>query len=587
MKIIKSVRIENFRSFSKIGEVLHPQDLNIIVGKNDIGKSNFLKALNLFFNGETEIGNLFRFVDDYSKYATVAKKKAKEIKIEITFNTPDRFKNKENLVWTKVWREEGLFKDTLLDENRKEPEKRNGAPQWVRKIHYNYVPAIRGNEYFNYLMGELHDVLGEIDPTAFNLASSSFIDGLKSQVDSLSNEINNTLGYTSTISVPSNFKQLFATLDFSLDKDAVSVSLNKRGDGIKAQHIPVILKFVSNLRKSTINKGVIASEAIWGFEEPENNLEMAKAFELAKVFFGFASDLQIFVNTHSPAFYTLTEESDEVVNLYLAQMDLKENKGTKLKQLKRTDENIIHEEIGILPIISTKIKEAVEFKKEADELRRKVDALAKPALIMEGKTDVKIVNTAWEKLNAGIAIPIDLIEASNSVANGGNGGAGMLKKTIETIRPDGKVCIAMFDRDHEGIKEYNSLSNDFTNKEILGYEVKNHNNGKAFAFMLPVVKDDEQTEKFGEAENLAIEFYFDEADFRKEVDGEKLQLEKDIIIKKSGTGKEIGREENDSIYYLKIRNNKTVFAEKIVLTLDVNAFRRFKIIFDIIEKILE
>ena len=47
MKAIKSVEINNFRSIVKLN-VGALNRLNIIVGKNDIGKSNFLKALNLF-----------------------------------------------------------------------------------------------------------------------------------------------------------------------------------------------------------------------------------------------------------------------------------------------------------------------------------------------------------------------------------------------------------------------------------------------------------------------------------------------------------------------------------------------------------
>ena len=46
--IIREIRIKNFRS---IVEATIPLDnFNIFVGLNDCGKSNVLKALNLFFN---------------------------------------------------------------------------------------------------------------------------------------------------------------------------------------------------------------------------------------------------------------------------------------------------------------------------------------------------------------------------------------------------------------------------------------------------------------------------------------------------------------------------------------------------------
>ena len=45
---IKEIRIRNFRSIVKADIQL--SDLTLFVGLNDVGKSNVLKALNLFFN---------------------------------------------------------------------------------------------------------------------------------------------------------------------------------------------------------------------------------------------------------------------------------------------------------------------------------------------------------------------------------------------------------------------------------------------------------------------------------------------------------------------------------------------------------
>lgn len=78
---IKQIRIKNFRSIVDLD--INVDKMNIFVGLNDAGKSNILKALNLFFNNETEPGCAFDFETDYSKYAPVRKKKAKEIEISI------------------------------------------------------------------------------------------------------------------------------------------------------------------------------------------------------------------------------------------------------------------------------------------------------------------------------------------------------------------------------------------------------------------------------------------------------------------------------------------------------------------------
>ena len=46
---------------------------------------------------------------------------------------------------------------------------------------------------------------------------------------------------------------------------------------------------------------------IWGYEEPENNLEMLAAFNLAKDFIDYSKEIQILLTTHSPGFYNLKE----------------------------------------------------------------------------------------------------------------------------------------------------------------------------------------------------------------------------------------------------------------------------------------
>lgn len=56
---IRRIEITNFRSIQKI--VIDSARLQIIVGNNDAGKSNILRALNLFFNSQTNPENLLIF----------------------------------------------------------------------------------------------------------------------------------------------------------------------------------------------------------------------------------------------------------------------------------------------------------------------------------------------------------------------------------------------------------------------------------------------------------------------------------------------------------------------------------------------
>ncbi len=52
MPKIRRIKIKNFRSIRNLD--IEVTDLATFVGDNDSGKSNILKALNLFFNDVTE-----------------------------------------------------------------------------------------------------------------------------------------------------------------------------------------------------------------------------------------------------------------------------------------------------------------------------------------------------------------------------------------------------------------------------------------------------------------------------------------------------------------------------------------------------
>ena len=76
----------------------------------------------------------------------------------------------------------------------------------------------------------------------------------------------------------------------------------QRGDGVQVRHIPEILAFLSDRGSEDYH--------IWGFEEPENSLELAAAIHEANRFLEFSksSNKQIFLTSHSPAFFRLDQD---------------------------------------------------------------------------------------------------------------------------------------------------------------------------------------------------------------------------------------------------------------------------------------
>lgn len=111
MITIPRVHVKNFRSL--VDETIELSDYNFFVGKNDSGKSNVLKALNLFFNNKTDFNTPYDFDCDYSKFAKRGAKQAREITISLDIVIPDTFMEKGVKTWTKVWRAEGVHSDNF------------------------------------------------------------------------------------------------------------------------------------------------------------------------------------------------------------------------------------------------------------------------------------------------------------------------------------------------------------------------------------------------------------------------------------------------------------------------------------------
>ena len=62
---IEKIEIQYFRSIYH-ETISGLERLNVFSGRNDVGKSNILKALNLFFNNETDAGVPFDFLENFN-----------------------------------------------------------------------------------------------------------------------------------------------------------------------------------------------------------------------------------------------------------------------------------------------------------------------------------------------------------------------------------------------------------------------------------------------------------------------------------------------------------------------------------------
>lgn len=65
MKLIRSIEIKYFRSVHSM-RIDKFGDMTVLSGRNDVGKSNILRAMNLFFNSQTDLDTPLSFERDFN-----------------------------------------------------------------------------------------------------------------------------------------------------------------------------------------------------------------------------------------------------------------------------------------------------------------------------------------------------------------------------------------------------------------------------------------------------------------------------------------------------------------------------------------
>ena len=313
---INKIRIRNFRSIRDL--TLSPKDMSILVGKNDTGKSNIMRALNLFFNGSATHEEPFDFDCDHNVHNEPIKK-AKQIVIRLEIQLPSSYrpKNGDFIIWEKCWRAEGLKYSKRYQKNGKDLPPRSRVGTLLDRIKFMYVPAIRDSGYFSHLQTMIYSTISDVWGERLHASSKNFEVAISDEIKELISEISSVIKIDSQLTLPKDMGTIFSNLEFRDGKSGILLS--SRGDGVKAQHIPLILSFIAKIMHNSPSMSYsIPYNIIWGYEEPENSLELSSCVTLADKFLEISKGediCQIFVTTHSPVFYNITaqdtSESDD------------------------------------------------------------------------------------------------------------------------------------------------------------------------------------------------------------------------------------------------------------------------------------
>jgi len=340
---IENIEIKYFRSIYSM-QIKGLKDLCVLSGKNDCGKSNVLKALNLFFNNETDWQTSLNFSNDFSfrRLEEVRKETIKGrqfVRVRVNFLRGNRSEQSlpEKFSVTKTW-----YRDSLNPEIKSSIERQfkqgkvqtqswsraqAGLQRYLNKMRFEYIPAVKDRNFFVYLLGLLQDTIlqKKSGGSSINKSVNALNEAVEQGALILNKEFERVCGIQTNIKLPQELAILFRAFSVKTKSGNADIPLVMRGDGIQVRFLSSLLHYVALNSKLTY---------LWGFEEPENCLEHSLATKLAKELQGtYSKESQIFITSHSPAFiglenknvsaYRIFSSEDGTASIPLAPLDEK------------------------------------------------------------------------------------------------------------------------------------------------------------------------------------------------------------------------------------------------------------------------
>jgi len=472
MRVIEKIEIKSFRSFGNRKQsktqITKIEDLNIFSGANDSGKSNVLRALNLFFNKRTNLTSFLDFESDFFKRENPDDDdiKQEQITIKLTFiNSKNKGANLKNKEYTRLperfwvsrkWLKSSEFSSYQQDDGVKisfKAEKKNNwqdfyeedkktlksnvranlskqLTDFLASIQYHYVPAIKDKDYFSHLYGELQQTLLKEESSDVNEHKGKFQTSIQHSTENLMSEFksvvnNEKLNISAVFELP-DLIDLFKTLSVQTGK----VNLLYRGDGIQAKLIPEILNFIATkeiqIKPSQIKKGEKPKRYfIWGFEEPENSYEYKNAQLLAERFKSvFTDKAQIFLTTHSFNFLSIEGDNVSTYRVWKDE-DVESSKVTKIKKELHgkfsfedkdleSDSDRLNEELGVFQLNQDLEHLFIEAENKKKEYLDKANSIGKPVIYTEGN-NITYIKAAKEFFAPDLDIDIESLGGKTDI----------------------------------------------------------------------------------------------------------------------------------------------------------------------------
>jgi hypothetical protein len=320
MQLIRNVRIRGFRSIQS-GDLNELGQLTALVGKNSSGKSNVLRALNLFFNGTVDGQSPVNFTRDH--HDEPVKRRKKEIAVEVDFDLPTTFRPRKELAGISTWGNSFTIRKLWeLDQRRNPvevlsvtaggmtiPNAEELARQFLALFTYRYVPnrsipaqflkdesqAI-ADSIFMRMKGDKHAAALF---KSFGAAATRMLSSVSQALE----ETGSPLKSPSLVTAESIGEMLSMRGFQAVGPHGGPVQDEDWGSGHQAFFLYLILHLIDTnyARFWGWKQGTI-----WGLEEPESGLHRDLETRLADQIRSWALDersrLQVIQTTHSPVF---------------------------------------------------------------------------------------------------------------------------------------------------------------------------------------------------------------------------------------------------------------------------------------------
>lgn len=326
---LRSVEIENFRSIIEKPLKITFDDLTVIVGPNNCGKSNILRALQLFFTGTIE-GLPYASERDYPKSEELSKSAQTKITVTVAYESTKDLSLKRALDDLEKASDQQRLDDNLI--TLRLSYSKNGVESWqflgkkgarnikkelilkvrdslTQAVIFKYIPVGRDS-----LESITNEISSELIKTIFsgwsgavkkrqeiNEAIATLLARLTPELQSSSDSVTGSIQKVFTEVRKLELRLPFANLEEMLPNltpvisDTAETGLKSKGAGIQTSSLLFLLKYLADNHPQRHNA---RQTFVWAVEEPESFLHPTKQKAMAEMLRGFSKEVQTIITTH-------------------------------------------------------------------------------------------------------------------------------------------------------------------------------------------------------------------------------------------------------------------------------------------------